>query len=263
MNFSGNLKMTMKSLTLTLVLGCAVSLVPRGTQWAPARRGAVLAAPHMSLSGRVLPATYKSCASLLAIRAVMTPVIMEKGILGAAAALSVLDFAPRASAGFASAKAACAFSVPPSASALRWRLAVRVKTLGQILGLSWMALGDNMFFGAAATFAAKLSFWALGGGSSSHDDDGAAAPLSDEVVSGKATEDATLLGASVIAAVSPRSPIWWLNSGLVFSGMLFGLIEPARGALETQMNTMVEQRAAQAEGQAGGPFGSIGGSLAS
>ena len=117
----------MRWLLATALAGSVLGLVPPGTSQVRGRRAShVAVVPQMSLSGTVLPVSYKLCASALAVRALNTQPLMEKAILGAATALSVLEFGPRATASFASAKAACGFSIPPPALALRWRLAVRV-----------------------------------------------------------------------------------------------------------------------------------------
>jgi len=140
-------------------------------------------------SAKIIPVAYASTSAALLWRATKVFSNVEKSVLVATSALSLLNFAPSDNTRLASAKTAYK-NTPPASSgrakqerqaAKTWRLVVRIKIIGQIVGLFSMVGAKSsigVMRGAATIMAANIAFILCGGGGSNHDDDGKWNPLS-------------------------------------------------------------------------------------
>ena len=137
-------------------------------------------------------------------------------VLLAVAALSILNFSTSDNAKLKSAKIAYKTTKPASAgkakhqrqAALTWRKAVRIKILGQILGLGRMVVAKEskgVMNGAALITASSLLFFLTGAGRSHHDPDGQWHPLPVPAVTGVFLINIILFGAAWVAASASAS----------------------------------------------------------
>ena len=214
---------------LLLATACQALVAPRLQRAQPRRR----AAAAVSMSAKVLPATYALSAAALAYKATAVATAPEAAVCVTTALLAAVDLGPTANAQLASAKRAMKATAPASAgaakakrqAALTWRKAVRIKIVGQVLGLASMAVGD-VFQGAACTLAANLGFWFVGAGAARHDGDGVLTPVPPGLVRIIFCIDALIcLGAYAASRAPPGSAERLLSAGLVVGGMLFGILE--------------------------------------
>ena len=182
------------------------------------------------MSAKVLPAAYAANACALAYKATRVGVpAPERAVLLAASALSALDLGPTANTQLTSAKravrAAGGDDEAKRRAARTWRNAVRLKVVGQVLGLTSMAVGET-FTGAARTLAANIGFWSLGAGANRHDVSGVLTPVPSGLVRIIFAIDAAICvgayAASVSAVGSTRRAV---GAGVVVAGMLFGVME--------------------------------------
>ena len=137
-------------------------------------------------------------------------------VLLAVAALSFFNFSASDNAKLKSAKIAYKTTKPASAgkakhqrqAALTWRKAVRIKILGQILGLGRMVVAKEskgVMNGAALITASSLLYFLTGAGRSHHDPDGQWHPLPVPAVTGVFLINIILFGAAWVAASASAS----------------------------------------------------------
>jgi hypothetical protein len=135
-------------------------------------------------SAKILPIAYTAAAAALLNKAITkSSTKAQVAVLVATSALSLVNFGPSDSAKLASAKTAYK-NTPPASSgvakqkrqaAKTWRSVVRIKVVGQLVGLIWMARANTfagVMRGAAATIAASVAYFLCGAGNSRHDDQG-------------------------------------------------------------------------------------------
>ena len=222
---------------LLLATACQALVAPRLQRVQPPRlqraQPRCRAAAAVSMSAKVLPATYALSAAALAYKATAVATAPEAAVCVTTALLAAVDLGPTANAQLASAKRAMKATAPASAgaakakrqAALTWRKAVRIKIVGQVLGLASMAVGD-VFQGAACTLAANLGFWFVGAGAARHDGDGVLTPVPPGLVRIIFCIDALIcLGAYAASRAPPASAERLLSAGFVVGGMLFGILE--------------------------------------
>eukprot|EP00536_Pseudo-nitzschia_multiseries_P014523 jgi/Psemu1/311098/fgenesh1_kg.719_\ len=168
-------------------------------------------------SAKVLPFAYTGFSGALLYKAVKCATDpAETMVLAAVSALSFFNLAPSDNARLASAKRAYKKTDPASAgkekqvrqAALTWRKAVRIKIVGQVIGLTRMLLAKEprgVMKGAAWVMGATMTFVVIGGGSARHDDDGNWKPMPEKSVSGILLIDAILFGAALVAGDCTKS----------------------------------------------------------
>mmetsp|Transcript_21854 Transcript_21854/g.51833 ORF Transcript_21854/g.51833 Transcript_21854/m.51833 type:complete len:281 (+) Transcript_21854:120-962(+) len=162
-------------------------------------------------SAKVLPFVYTGASGALLYKAAkLATHPAEAMVLAAVAALSLFNLGPGDNARLASAKRAYKKTQPASAgpekqarqAALTWRKAVRIKIVGQVIGLARMLLAKEprgVMKGAAWVMGATMAFLMTGGGSSRHDDDGNWKPIPESALTGILVIDAVLFGAALVA----------------------------------------------------------------
>lgn len=113
---------------------------------------------------------------------------------------------------------------PPSAArkvALKYRLLVRIKLVGQVIGLVWMASSKSasgVMCGATAVMATNMVFFLGGAGKAMHDNNGAAAPMTRSKSIGLLTIDTVLTIAALLAATSPLDSSRYVKCAYVYAG---------------------------------------------
>jgi hypothetical protein len=135
-------------------------------------------------SAKILPIAYTSAAAALLEKAITkSSTKVQVAVLLATSALSLVNFGPSDNAKLASAKQAYK-NTPPATSgvakqkrqaAITWRSVVRIKLVGQLLGLIWMVRANTfagVMRGAATIMAASVAYFLCGAGRSRHDDQG-------------------------------------------------------------------------------------------
>jgi len=133
-------------------------------------------------------------------------------VLLAVSLLSLVNFSISDNARLKSAKIAYQQKTNPASSgkekqfrqaAITWRKAVRIKIIGQFIGLIRMILARSavgIMRGGAIIMAAQLLYFFAGGGRSNHDNNGNWKPLSEKAVISVLLIDAILVGAALLAA---------------------------------------------------------------
>ena len=161
-------------------------------------------------SSKVLPIAYTSASAALLYKGIKTVTRPEQAVLLATSALSLINFGPCDNAKLASAKRACKNTAPSSAgkakqerqAALTWRSVVRIKIIGQVIGLTWMALSRTTIGtmrSAALVMGANLAFYLCGAGRSWHDENGKWKPNPD------ATRTTVVIFCTVVSALIAAS----------------------------------------------------------
>jgi hypothetical protein len=192
-------------------------------------------------SAKVLPVAYLSASAALLYRATRTSCAsnVDTAVLVTTAALSVFNLAPMDNARLASAKRADQ-RYPPASSGLAkqrrqaaktWRSTVRIKIVGQLLGLVRMASaksGFGVMRGAAIVMGANMAFFLCGGGQAIHDSDGAPTPMPAQLALTVLTIDTVLTAAALLAASAPiESTRRAICGGIFAAGTLMGALEGA------------------------------------
>lgn len=161
-------------------------------------------------SSKVLPIAYTSASAALLYKGIKAVNRPEQAVLLATSALSLINFGPCDNAKLASAKRACKNTAPSSSgkakqerqAALTWRSVVRIKIIGQVIGLTWMALSRTtvgVMRSAALVMGANLAFYLCGAGRSWHDENGKWKPNPD------ATRTTIVIFCTVVSALVAAS----------------------------------------------------------
>lgn len=176
-------------------------------------------------SAKVLPIAYSGASAALLYRATKAASKTDKGVLLATAALSLFNLGPTDNARLTSAKRslniyqACN---PPSEHrkrALKYRSLVRMKLIGQLIGLVWMIVAKtstNIMIGAAIVMATNMLFFLLGAGGANHNKEGIADPMPTSKSRGLLAIDTILTAAALVAASSPVDSTRYATSAGVF-----------------------------------------------
>jgi len=195
------------------------------------RRSAAVKVPRslpVVHSAKVLPIAYSGASAALLYRATEAVPKINKAVLIATATLALFNLGPTDNARLASAKRACKLypsCTPPSQyreNALKWRSLVRVKLVGQLIGLVWMAASKTsvgVMRGAAAVMATNMIFFLGGAGASvMHDKDGVASSMPANKSLGLLTIDTVLTVTALVAAASPVDSARYAQCAAVFAG---------------------------------------------
>lgn len=187
---------------------------------------------------------YPAASASLLYRATQTAIQTDKTVLIATAALALLNLGPTDNARLASAKRASEKTRPPAATARakarqklarQWRNAVRIKLVGQFVGLMWMAAAksggknNNVMWGATTIMASNVCFLLCGGGRAMHDSNGDAAPMAHSKFRSLAFIDLILTIAAFAAAISPNAAGANIFAGGAAIGALEGLANIVKG----------------------------------
>ena len=174
----------------------------------------ILPVAYAGFSGALL---YKAQAMMKGTTATPSPEAASSIlVLLAVAALSIVNFSASDNAKLKSAKIAYHTTTPASAgkakqqrqAALTWRKAVRIKILGQLVGLGRMVVAHEargVMMGASLITAASLLYFLTGAGRSHHDPDGQWHPLPAPAVTGVFLVNVILFGAAWVAASASSS----------------------------------------------------------
>ena len=191
----------------------------------------------MVSSAKVLPIAYTSASAALLFKGLKATTKAEKAVLLATSALSLLNFGPSDNAFLASAKRAYKKTAPSSAgrakqerqAALTWRSVIRIKIIGQVIGLVSMSCAKRslgMMRGAAILSAGDLAFFLAGAGRAYHDDDGNWQPMSESVSTAASIIHAVMCTAALVAAPSPvDSTKFTVATGIFTFGAIGGAVE--------------------------------------
>mmetsp|Transcript_38520 Transcript_38520/g.38932 ORF Transcript_38520/g.38932 Transcript_38520/m.38932 type:complete len:278 (-) Transcript_38520:149-982(-) len=118
---------------------------------------------NLQMNAAILPTTYRLLAAGSVYRAISlaTTDISSTVVLLSTSIAAFVNLAPEASMQLASAKRAQTQKLKDSKA---WRSIVRVKIVGQFMGLVLSAIGGFALGGASCCVAADAAFWALGAG---------------------------------------------------------------------------------------------------
>jgi hypothetical protein len=195
-------------------------------------------------SAKILPIAYTAAAAALLNKAITTSSTKAQvAVLAATSALSLVNFGPSDNAKLASAKTAHK-NTPPASSgvakqkrqaAKTWRSVVRIKFVGQLLGLVWMARANTfagVLRGAAAIMAASVAYFLCGAGRSRHDDQGNWDPMPSN---NKAIViPLVLMGVALVGAGAPvESTTQAVLGGVFAAGAAVGTLEGMPKFLQT------------------------------
>ncbi|OEU08890.1 hypothetical protein FRACYDRAFT_249235 [Fragilariopsis cylindrus CCMP1102] len=195
-------------------------------------------------SAKILPIAYTGASGILLYKAIVlkTAASSSRLVLIAISLLSLFNFSTSDNARIKSAKIAYNEKTYPSSSgkekqrrqaAITYRFAVRVKIIGQFLGLIRMILSKStvgFMRGGAIIMSSQLLYFFVGGGSSNHDNEGNWKPLSDKAVTSVLCIDAILVTAALIAASASvasdtTTKLFTITSGLFAFGSFIGSLE--------------------------------------
>ena len=195
-------------------------------------------------SAKILPIAYTGASGILLYKAIIlkTAASSSRLVLIAISLLSLFNFSTSDNARIKSAKIAYNEKTYPSSSgkekqrrqaAITYRFAVRVKIIGQFLGLIRMILSKStvgFMRGGAIIMSSQLLYFFVGGGSSNHDNEGNWKPLSDKAVMSVLCIDAILVTAALIAASASvasdtTTKLFTITSGLFAFGSFIGSLE--------------------------------------
>jgi len=189
-------------------------------------------------SAKVLPIVYTGASVALFKKAIRrSSTKAEMAVLLTTSALSLLNMGPSDSANLASAKKAFKKTEPSSSgrakqerqAALTWRKAVRLKIIGQIVGLAlmiWARTTKGIMLGASVIMYGLVSHFLAGAGRSRHDEEGNWTPLPSNVATSILTMDALFCASAVVATNSPvASTKFAIAAGLYSFGAAVGALE--------------------------------------
>jgi hypothetical protein len=159
----------------------------------------------------------------------------DAAVLAATAALALFNLGPTDNARLASAKRADK-NTPPASSgkakqlrqaAKTWRSVVRIKLIGQFVGLVWMATSANSVMkGAATVMAANMAFFLCGAGRAMHNANGEPAPMPASMATMILTIDTILTSSALMAASAPmESTKRAIFAGIYAVGVSIGALE--------------------------------------
>jgi hypothetical protein len=190
-------------------------------------------------SAKILPVAYTSASAALLFRATQAVTKADAAVLVATALLAFFNLAPTDNVRLASAKRADT-KYPPATSgvakqkrqaAKTWRSVVRIKLIGQVVGLVWMAAAQTSsgwLRGAAMVMGANTVFFLCGAGAAMHDADGTSAPMPPSTAKAILTMNTILTAAAFFAASAPvestrRTVLASVYAGGAFIGGLEGI----------------------------------------
>jgi hypothetical protein len=215
---------------------------PAATQLLTVRTSHSMPVPrslHVVESAKILPIAYASASAALMFRATKAVTKADTAVLVATSALALFNLGPTDNARLASAKIAFQ-NTPPASSgtakqrrqaAKTWRSVVRIKIVGQLVGLLWMVLaksGNGVMRAAATLMGANMAFFLCGAGGAMHNSNGAAAPMPTSLSRSILMIDTILTVAALIAASSPaESARRAVYAGIFASGAAVGALEGA------------------------------------
>jgi len=168
-------------------------------------------------SAKILPIAYAGASGALLSKAVIikattTSTPSECLVLLAVSLLSLINFSISDDARLQSAQIAYHQKTNPASSgkekqvrqaAITFRKAVRIKIIGQFVGLVRMILARSavgVMRGGAIIMVAQLLYFFAGGGRSNHDNDGNWKPLREQAVISVLLMNVILVGAAILAA---------------------------------------------------------------
>jgi hypothetical protein len=186
-------------------------------------------------SAKILPIAYTSLSAALFVRATKAATNKaDAAVLAATAALALFNLGPTDNVRLASAKRADK-NTPPASSgkakqlrqaAKTWRSVVRIKLIGQFVGLVWMAAGNSIMKGAATVMAANMTFFLCGAGRAMHNANGEPAPMPGSMANMILTIDTILTSSALVAASAPvESTKRAIFAGIYAAGVSIGALE--------------------------------------
>lgn len=192
-------------------------------------------------SAKVLPVAYASASAALLYKATIklsTSTKAEIAVLLSTSALSLINFAQLDNAKLKSAKIAYTENTEPSSSgqakqerqaALTWKSVVRIKIIGNILGLLRMCFAAKMvglMRGAAIIMGGNLAFLACGAGRANHNDEGKWEPMPSDSFKAYIFKFSAMFVAALIASFSPVDSLKCNVAAVFFTmGALGGINE--------------------------------------
>mmetsp|Transcript_22698 Transcript_22698/g.34595 ORF Transcript_22698/g.34595 Transcript_22698/m.34595 type:complete len:246 (+) Transcript_22698:39-776(+) len=189
-------------------------------------------------SAKILPIAYTGVSAALLTKAIRKPCTKaEMAVLLATSGLSLINLGPSDNANLASAKRACKNTAPSSSgkakqerqTALTWRKVVRIKIIGQVLGLSWMVGAKStkgVMDGGACIMGSLVAFFLAGAARSRHDEDGKWTPMPSNISTMAMTIDAILFAAALVAGKSTvGSTKFSIAAGIYSFGAAVGALE--------------------------------------
>jgi hypothetical protein len=219
-----------------------------------------------------LPAAYTCAAMALFLKALRASAQgVDAAVLASTGALVLFNFNPSDTSSITSATLACDITPPASSgvaksrrqAARTWRSVVRIKVVGQLLGLVWMLAARSAECGlraAALVKAASVAHLAWGAGGARHDARGAAAPMDGSLSTAILAMDASLSVAALLGAASPAGSICRTRCSLYWSAGALGAAFAAVPAFLRAVQSLVAELFAGQEDEqvyvppsAGGP----------
>jgi hypothetical protein len=230
---------TLSFLSLAVISSSTAFVIPSTHSTAVVQK---VSLPPRSLtvvsSAKILPFAYTGASVALLQKAIRkSSTKAEMAVLLATSALALVNFGPSDNANLASAKRAYKKTDPSSSgrakqerqAALTWRKVVRIKIIGQVLGLLWMVCAKStkgIMHGAAFIMGSLLAFFLAGAARSRHDEDGNWNPMPSNISTMSMTIDAVLCTAALVAGTSPvESTKFAVSAGIYSFGAAVGALE--------------------------------------
>lgn len=199
-------------------------------------------------SAKIVPVAYTAAAASLFVRVSKGAAAglgwSDRAVLASTAFLALFHLGPTNNRYLKSSKRAIKklqnSDTPDDAkltAAKQWRTAVRIKVIGQFLGLVWMSVAaasttifdnivNSILLGATVIMATNLAFYGLGAGSVMHDDMGNAKSVNDATLGVTVGTDIMMTVAGLVAAFQPiGSILHTLSIRLFVGGALFNAVE--------------------------------------
>jgi len=188
-------------------------------------------------SAKVLPIAYASGSAALLYRATQAVTKTDKAVLLATSAIALFNLGPTDNKYLSSAKKADVKHPPATSGAAKqrrqaaktWRSTVRIKSVGQLLGLAWMIAAksnNGQLRGGATVLAAQMGFFLTGGGGAVHDANGDHTPMPSGLNRSVLIIDSILTGSALLAASSPTGSGWRsVCAGIYVAGVSIGALE--------------------------------------
>uniref|UniRef100_A0A6U3QYH9 Uncharacterized protein n=2 Tax=Ditylum brightwellii TaxID=49249 RepID=A0A6U3QYH9_9STRA len=191
-------------------------------------------------SAKILPIAYTGASIALlnkAVKAAPQTSKAEMAVLLATSALSLFNLGPSDNENLTGAKRAYKKTAPSVAgkakqerqAALTWRKVVRIKIVGQIIGLTRMVAAkttEGVMQGGAILMGSLVLFFLAGAGRSRHDGEGAWIPIPSNVSTMATSIDATLCYAAFVASRSPVDSTKFIVAASIYSvGTAIGALE--------------------------------------
>lgn len=231
--------MLIKLVGAALLLSTVSAFAPNALQPIKVRTASLPRSLPVLESAKILPIAYTSASAALIFKATKAATNADAAVLAATALLACFNLAPTDNARLASAKRADK-KYPPAVAgeakqlrqaAKTWRSVVRIKLIGQVVGLVTMASAKTStacLRGASMVMGANMLFFLCGAGRAMHDQEGTSAPMPSGRATMILTIDTILTMAALIASRSPlestrRTVLASIYAGGVFIGALEGV----------------------------------------